>query len=93
MFCEFDCVPSRCLTVAVIRVARGGQVITIAVRGMKVGTLIPTLSCRVQPESIVYIDSYRTCGTLNVIELHLMRINHTYPVAAEQNPINGVESF
>lgn len=72
---------------------RGGHVFTIAVNDTKADTLIPIIACKVQPDSIVYTDSYRSYDTLDITDFHHMRINHSKLFADKQNHINGIENF
>lgn len=72
---------------------RGGRVYTIAVKDTKADTLIPIIACKVQPDSIVYTDSYRSYDVLDITDFHHMRINHSELFAERQNHINGIENF
>ncbi|MEO1152230.1 MAG: IS1595 family transposase [Pseudomonadota bacterium] len=72
---------------------RGGRVYTIAVRDTRADTLIPIIASKVQPDSIVYTDSYRSYDTLDITDFHHMRINHSKLFADKQNHINGIENF
>ena len=72
---------------------RGGHVFTVAVNDTKADTLIPIIACKVQPDSIVYTDSYRSYDTLDITDFHHMRINHSKLFADKQNHINGIENF
>ncbi|MEL7049808.1 MAG: IS1595 family transposase, partial [Pseudomonadota bacterium] len=72
---------------------RGGHVFTIAVNDTKADTLIPIIACKVQPDSIVYTDSYRSYDTLDITDFHHMRINHSKLFADKENHINGIENF
>lgn len=72
---------------------RGGHVFTIAVKDTKADTLIPIIACKVQPDSIVYTDSYCSYDTLDITDCHHMRINHSKLFADKQNHINGIENF
>ncbi|WP_299244248.1 IS1595 family transposase, partial [uncultured Brachyspira sp.] len=47
----------------------------------------------VQPDSIVYTDSYRSYNILDVSEFKHFRINHDEKFAEEKNHINGIENF
>ena len=72
---------------------RGGHVYTVAVTDTKADTLIPIIACKVQPDSIVYTDSYRSYDTLDITDFHHMRINHSKLFADKENHINGIENF
>ncbi len=72
---------------------RGGRVYTIAVKDTKAGTLLPIIACKVQPDSIVYTDSYRAYDVLDITDFRHMRINHSQAFVHKQNHINGIENF
>ena len=72
---------------------RGGKVFTMAVKDTKSDTLIPIIACKVQPDSIVYTDSYRTYDVLDITDFHHFRINHSKLFADRHNHINGIENF
>lgn len=72
---------------------RGGKVFTIAVKDTRSDTLIPIITCKVQPDSIVYTDSYRSYDVLDITDFHHFRINHSKLFADKQNHINGIENF
>ena len=70
---------------------RGGRVYTIAVKDTKANTLIPIIACKVQPDSVVYTDSYRSYDMLDITDFHHFRINHSKLFADRQNHINGID--
>jgi transposase len=72
---------------------RGGKVFTIAVKDTRSDTLIPIIACKVQPDSIVYTDSYRSYDVLDISDFHHFRINHSKLFADKRNHINGIENF
>lgn len=72
---------------------RGGKVFTMAVRDTRSDTLIPIIAFKVQPDSIVYTDSYRSYDVLDITDFHHYRINHSKLFADKQNHINGIENF
>ena len=72
---------------------RGGRVYTIPVKDTKADTLIPIIACKVQPDSIVYTDSFRSYDVLDITDFHHMRINHSKLFADRENHINGIENF
>ena len=72
---------------------RGGHVYTIAVKDTRAGTLLPIIACKVQPDSIVYTDSYRAYDVLDITDFHHLRINHSKTFVDKQNHINGIENF
>jgi len=69
---------------------RGGKVFTMAVKDTKSDTLIPIIACKVQPDSIVYTDSYRSYDVLDITDFHHYRINHSKLFADRHNHINGI---
>ena len=56
-------------------------------------TLLGIIRIRIQPDSIVYTDSFRSYDVLDVSEFYLVRINHSEKFAEEKNHINGIEIF
>lgn len=72
---------------------RGGHVYTIAVNNTKVGTLIPIIACKVQPDRIDYTNSYRFYNVLDITDFLHMRINHSMLFADRDNHVNGIENF
>ena len=56
-------------------------------------TLTPIIAYKVQPDSIVYTDSYRSYDVLDITDFHHMRINHSERFADQRNHINGIENF
>ena len=72
---------------------RGGKVFTMAVKDTRSDTLIPIIACKVQPDSIVYTDSYRSYDVLDITDFHHFRINHSRLFADKDNHINGIENF
>ena len=56
-------------------------------------TLMGIIRERIEPDSIVYTDSYRSYDVLDVSEFHHYRINHKEKFATERNHINGIENF
>ena len=72
---------------------RGGKVFTMAVKDTKSDTLIPIIACKVQPDSIVYTDSYRSYDVLDITDFRHFRITHSKRFADRHNHINGIENF
>ena len=72
---------------------RGGRVFVLPVKDTKSDTLIPIIACKVQPDSVVYTDSFRAYDQLDVTDFHHMRINHSKLFADRENHINGIENF
>lgn len=48
---------------------------------------------RVQPDSIVYNDSYRICNTLDVSDFKHYRVNHSKLFSHKENHTNGLRIF
>mgnify|MGYP006269295819 FL=1 len=72
---------------------RGGRVYTVMIKDAKSQTLLGIIRDRIQPDSIVYTDSFRSYDVLDVSEFHHVRINHSEKFAEEKNHINGIENF
>jgi len=51
---------------------RGGKVFTLPVEDTKSNTLVPIIAWKVQPDSIVYTDSYRSYDVLDITDFHHM---------------------
>ena len=72
---------------------RGGKVYTQIVLDTKTKSLMPIIRCRVEPDSIVYTDCWRSYNALDVSEFKHYRINLSKLFAQKQNHINGIENF
>src|SRR5210317_1776497 len=72
---------------------RGGKVFTAIIPNAKTETLLPIIEDRVEPDSIVYTDTFRSYDALDVSDFHHSRINHSELFADEKNHINGIENF
>ena len=72
---------------------RGGKVYTQIVLDTKTKSLMPIIRCRVEPDSIVYTDCWRSYNALDVSEFKHYRINHSKLFSQKQNHINGIENF
>jgi len=72
---------------------RGGKVYTQIVLDAKANTLMPIIRRKVEPDSIVYTDCWRSYNALDVSEFKHYRINHSRLFAKKQNHINGIENF
>ena len=72
---------------------RGGKVYTAIIPNAKTETLLPIIEKKVEPDSIVYTDTFRSYNALDVSDFHHMRINHSELFADKQNHINGIENF
>jgi len=72
---------------------RAGKVYTALPRDARAKTLSGIIRSRVQPDSVVYTDSYKSYDILDVSEFHHRRINHRKRFARGHNHINGIENF
>ena len=54
---------------------------------------MPIIRRKVEPDSIVYTDSYRSYNALDISEFKHDRINHSTVSAEARKHINGLESF
>ena len=71
---------------------RGGKVYTAMIPN-PTETLLPIIKEKVQPDSVVYTDSFKAYNALDVSDFHHRRINHSTLFAEERNHINGIENF
>lgn len=72
---------------------RGGKVYTQIVLDTKTKILMPIIRSRIEPDSIVYNDCWRSYNALDVFEFKHYRINHSKLFAQKQNHVNGIENF
>jgi len=72
---------------------RGGKVYTAIIPDAKTETLLPIIREKVEPDSLVYTDNFRSYNALDVSEFHHLRINHSELFADQRNHINGIENF
>lgn len=56
----------------------------------KAKTLMPLITRKLAPDSLVYTDSY---NTLDISDFYHERINHSAQFANGRNHINGIENF
>ena len=56
---------------------RGGKVYAMMIEDATAQTLLGIIRDRIQPDSIVYTDSFRSYDVLDVSEFHHVRINHS----------------
>ena len=54
---------------------------------------MPIIRRQIEPDSIVYTDSYRPYNALDISEFKHYRINHSTVFADGRNHINGIENF
>ena len=72
---------------------RGGRVYAVMIPDAKSRTLLGIIRERIQPDSIVYTDSFGSYDALDVSEFHHERINHSEIFVDERKHINGIENF
>jgi len=72
---------------------RHGKVYTAVVDDTKTSTLMPIISRKIKPDSVVYTDSYSAYNALDVSRFHHHRINHSTHFGEGKNHINGIENF
>jgi len=72
---------------------RHGKVYTALVNDTKTHTLMPIISSKINPDSVVYTASYRSYNALDVSRFQHERINHSTDFAKGENRINGIENF
>lgn len=72
---------------------RGGKVYTQIIMDAKTNTLLPIIRDKIEPDSIVYTDNFRSYNALDVSEFKHYRINHSKLFANKHNHINGIENF
>ena len=72
---------------------RGCKVLALKVPNTRTETLFPIIKAKIKPDSVVYTDSFRAYGVLDVSGFHHERINHSELFADAQNHINGIENF
>lgn len=72
---------------------RGGFVHTVMINDAKLLTLIGIIRQRIETDSIVYTDSFRSYDVLDVSEFHHYRINYKEKFGSERSHINGIKNF
>ncbi len=75
---------------------RGDKVYTRLIPNAKSDTLMPIITAKIKPDSLVYTDNFARYDVLDVSDFKHYRINHsTECVDAKnsQNHINGIENF
>ena len=72
---------------------RDGKVYTTMIPDTRSQTLVGIIRERIQPDSLVYTDSYRSYDALDVSEFRHQRINHQTTFVDRANHINGIENF
>lgn len=72
---------------------RGGRVYTVMVPNVLSKTLMPIFKSRVQPNSIVYTDTFKAYNPIDVNSFHHMRIDKSESYARGNRHVNGIENF
>ena len=72
---------------------RGGKVYTKVAIDTKSETLMPLITRKIAPDSVVYTDCYRSDNALDLSDFYHERINHSKLFANGKNHINGIENF
>lgn len=72
---------------------RGGQVFTVVVGDTKTTTLMPVITRKIAPDSIVYRDSYGGYNALDISTFQNRRMNHSSHFAKGKNYISGTGKF
>jgi transposase len=72
---------------------RGERVYATIIPDTRSATLTGIIRERIQPDSIVYTDSYRSYDVLDVSEFHHHRVNHQETFVDQGRHINGIENF
>lgn len=72
---------------------RGGKVYAKIIPDASTATLMPIITRKIIPDSIVYTDCWRGYNALDITDFKHFRINHSVLFADKQNHINGIENF
>lgn len=72
---------------------RRGKVYTKVIPDASSRTLMPIISHKIMPDSIVYTDCWKAYDAIDVTQFHHFRINHSELFADRKNHINGIENF
>jgi len=72
---------------------RDGKVYTRMIANTRSRTLVGIIRERIEPDSVVYTDSYRSYDILDVSEFRHKRINHKRAFVDRGRHINGIENF
>jgi len=65
----------------------------MVVNDTKAQTLMPLISHKIKPDSIVYTDSYRSYDILDASTFHHERVNHSTEFVDGKNHIKAQENF
>jgi transposase len=72
---------------------RKGRVYTKVIPDASSKTLMPIITNKIRPDSIVYTDCWRAYNAIDVTQFQHHRINHSELFADKKNHINGIENF
>lgn len=72
---------------------RKGKVYTQVISDASSATLIPIITKKIRPDSVVYTDCWTAYNAIDVTQFHHFRINHSKLFADKKNHINGIENF
>lgn len=72
---------------------RGGHVYTKVVDNTQASTLMPIITDKIAPDSIVYTDSYRSYNTLDVSDFYHHSINHSKLFASGKITLMVLRTF
>ncbi|WP_219847605.1 IS1595 family transposase [Photorhabdus hindustanensis] len=75
---------------------RGGKVYTRLIPNAKSDTLMPIITAKIKPDSLVYTDNFASYDVLDVSDFKHYRINPSTEFVDSkngQNHINGIENF
>lgn len=72
---------------------RGGKVYAKIIPDASGKTLMPIITGKIQPDSIIYTDCWKACNAIDVTKFRHHRINHSALFADGRNHINGIENF
>ena len=78
--------------VAVFGLLKRGDKVTAIIPNAKTQTLLPIIEERVDPDSVVYTDTFKAYNA-DISRFHHQRINHSQLFADRHNHINGIENF
>ena len=70
-----------------------GKVYTAIIPDARTETLMPIIEEQVEPDSIVYTDTFKAYNALDVSCFHHHRINHNRLFAKRRSYINRIENF
>ncbi len=72
---------------------RGGKVYAKVIPDASSRTLMPIITRKIKPDSIIYTDCWKGYDAIDVTTFHHHRINHSELFADKHNHINGIENF